>query len=159
MTEASSFHGWFLRPKRSADVLGDHADRGLRQAKRQRGPARNQMWTLTGDIERQLLGAFAGGDDATRLHRRLRDALMHDFLSDEVRRALEQRFEFLVDLFVAHLLDDVALAFRDAPAVRAARPRWLTTGSSSAYSTSTSEAASSAMWRLSAMTSATGSPT
>src|SRR5580692_3879071 len=72
-----------LEAETSADVLGDHADRGLRQPKRQRGPARHHMWALTGDVERQLFGAVAHRDDTARLHRRLRDALVHDFLRDE----------------------------------------------------------------------------
>ncbi len=110
-----------LEAECSADILGDHADRGLRQSECERGPARHHVRTLACDVERQFLAAVADGHDPTRLHRRLRDALMNDFVGDEVRCTFKQRVEILVDRFLAHLRSDVVVGagvdWRPAPRV------------------------------------------
>jgi len=79
-------------------------------------------------------------------------------VGDEVRCTFKQRVEILVDRFLAHLRSDVVVGagvdWRPAPRVVDCDDRIFL-----AYSISTSEAPSSAIWRLSAMTRATGSPT
>ena len=79
------------------------------KAQRLADPARDHVRALAGDIEPQFLVAVAGGDDAARFHRRLRNALVDDRVGDLVRRAVEQRCQLFVDILVARFGGDVVV--------------------------------------------------
>ena len=63
--------GMVFEAESAADVLGDHADRGLRQAQRQRDVQRATVRALAGDVESQLLRSLSETTIAARFHRRL----------------------------------------------------------------------------------------